>query len=441
MDHNGEMPPPRPSLFRSMRRKSSLSGKLNQLTSNPFTRRRTSNTISSSESSSSLRRRSRIPTPSFGSHTSSLFGGLRLSNGEDNESTETQRGNGKESQDRRLIRSSQKHSDLASGSTSSFFGNNNSGVLYPNEFLENPEASTAGKENESQSMLSTDSSRGIYLPSFFGAGHESNEDIKKAFRQKTETSEINNVPSAIESHIGESKEWTPVTKRSSRSIPPPLANAPFFRLHSARHSLAAVPQSSSQIPKDRESSVVIEERRLMAPINPPVPRSTTMNAVPNTSTARASSYQSSPQTPNFMRPTSSSAARSTEPSKPFKVFKPPPPLKIPRRKTTDMVGFGRHRERKNAFDEYALLESGTHPDFLPGNVPQVKSTDQPVAATTQPVAATAQPVAATDQPVATTISGELGHAAAVTIHDLLFHSSISLRSRGSSGLASQGIRS
>ncbi|KAL8760050.1 MAG: hypothetical protein Q9184_003445 [Pyrenodesmia sp. 2 TL-2023] len=149
------------------------------------------------------------------------------------------------------------------------------------------------------------------------------------------------------SHTGDSTKSTPATTRSSRSISERLANVPFFKLQSARHSLSAAvpPIHPSYSPRSKvgESSV-IKERRLMAPINPPLSRSTTMDMAPITSFTQSISHQASPRTPNFMRPTSSSAARRIESSKYFKP--PPPPLEITSSGKTEVMGFGQWRSQK-----------------------------------------------------------------------------------------------
>ncbi|KAI4159394.1 MAG: hypothetical protein L6R39_000372 [Caloplaca ligustica] len=284
-----------------------------------------------------------------------------------------------ESEDRRSILSSRRHSRLPSSSTSSFFGSNNLETLYPTLFLEEPEAGTADKENDSQSRIPNESFRGTNVrPHSF---YSLNEVLATSSQKPAEHSEIGEASTFTTSHMGESKETPSSTARTSRRVSTRLANATFFRLHTARHSLAAVPQSSPR-PRDCESGVVIEERRLMAPIDPPLPRNASMNAAHNTSTVQANPYQYSPRTPNFMHPTSTSAARRTEPSKPFKRFTPPAPLNLPLRDRTDMVDFGfhRHRERKNAFDEYAQLKK-THNSPLSEDEPQLTSNDQPVVIT------------------------------------------------------------
>ncbi|KAI4206843.1 MAG: hypothetical protein LQ346_000905 [Caloplaca aetnensis] len=349
MEHNTEVPPPRPSLSDTIRRKSSFSGKLNKLTSTAFGRRRESGVVASSEASSKSHRTSRIPTPSFGSRTSSLFGAMNLSNADVTDSSGAQRQHRDESKDRRSIlssRRSRRHSRLTSGSTSSFFGNSNPGTLYPREFLEHPEAATPGKENKDQGGAGATRSQGLRPPCLLYNPDEVHRGLgPDQAKQREPTSST---------HPENSTESTPTTTRSSRSISERLANAPFFKLQSARHSLAAplppIPPGYSPRSKDRESSV-IKERRLMAPIDPPLPRSTTMNIAPITSFTQVNSYQATPRTPNFMRPTSSSAARKIETSRNFK--SPPQPLRITSAGKTDVMGFGQWRSQKRLADAHA----------------------------------------------------------------------------------------
>ncbi|KAL8904335.1 MAG: hypothetical protein Q9207_003346 [Kuettlingeria erythrocarpa] len=348
MEHNTEMPPPRPSLSDTVRRKSSFSGKLNKLTSTAFGRRRASGVIASSEASSKSHRTSRIPTPSFDSRTSSLFGGVNLSNA-DVTDWGAQRKHHDDSKDRRSIlssRRSRRHSRLTSGSTSSFFGNSNPDTLYPREFLEHPEAAIAGKENKDQGGGGASRSQDLRPP---GMQYDLDEVLRGLGPDLAKQRELTS-----STYPGNNTESTPTTTRSSRSISQRLANAPFFKHHSARHSLAApilpIPPNYSPRSKDRETSV-IKERRLMAPINPPLPRSTTMNIAPITSFTQANSYQATPRTPNFMRPTSSSAARNIESSRHFK--SPPQPLRITSAGKTDVMGFGQWRNQKRLADAHA----------------------------------------------------------------------------------------
>ncbi|CAD6579060.1 MAG: hypothetical protein ASARMPRED_008941 [Alectoria sarmentosa] len=87
-----------------------------------------------------------------------------------------------------------------------------------------------------------------------------------------------------------------LTKRPRR-ISERLAQTPFF---SHQHQ-----QQSTLTPRNnRESSVKIEQRGLMQPVHPPLPRTNTIGNLAN-------SQQSSPHTPGFMRPTTSSARRSS----------------------------------------------------------------------------------------------------------------------------------
>ena len=86
------------------------------------------------------------------------------------------------------------------------------------------------------------------------------------------------------------------TKRP-RKISERLAQTPFFS-HQHQQQPAITPRSN------RESSVKIEQRGLMQPVHPPLPRSNTMGIL-------GQSPGSSPHTPGFMRPTTSSARRSS----------------------------------------------------------------------------------------------------------------------------------
>ncbi|KAL8945170.1 MAG: hypothetical protein Q9211_000322 [Gyalolechia sp. 1 TL-2023] len=186
-----------------------------------------------------------------------------------------------------------------------------------------------------------------------------------------------------------SEDATPTTAKNSRGVSDRLADSTVskFKFHSVRHTLAAIPQTRSPRSKSGESGVVIEERRLMAPIDPPLPRSTVIGLVPNTSSDFTSPYEISPRTPNFMRPTSSSAARRTQISKSFKA--PPPPLNLTGgSKTDDMFNsFGRHRERKRAQAQLGDrgISYGNHLGFLPAKGPQMMTTHKQNAVVGQPV--------------------------------------------------------
>lgn len=86
------------------------------------------------------------------------------------------------------------------------------------------------------------------------------------------------------------------TKRA-RKISERLAQTPFFS-HQPQQQNDSTPKRS------RESSIVIEHRGLMQPVHPPLPRS---NTIANPS----QSQRSPPHTPGFMRPTTSSARRTS----------------------------------------------------------------------------------------------------------------------------------
>ena len=92
----------------------------------------------------------------------------------------------------------------------------------------------------------------------------------------------------------------PTTPKHSRKISEKLASTPFFRRdHQHRTSFAAV---DSPKPKERRNSgTQIKHHGLMQPIPPPLPRSSTLGNLGQSSSAS--------NTPGFMRPTTSSAAR------------------------------------------------------------------------------------------------------------------------------------
>lgn len=86
------------------------------------------------------------------------------------------------------------------------------------------------------------------------------------------------------------------TKRG-RKISERLAQTPFFS-HQPQEQNDPTPK------RNRESSIIIEHRGLMQPVHPPLPRSNTIGNL-------SQSQQSSPHTPGFMRPTTSSARRTS----------------------------------------------------------------------------------------------------------------------------------
>ena len=369
MYHTTETTSQRQSLSECISRKSSFSERLNKLKSNPFSRRRTSSTLASSESLSGSRRKSYIPTPSFGSRTSSLFGDFKVKPADDTQSSKEQRNDRAGNRNRRSTLDSRRQSRQASESTSSFFGNQNSSTLYPKEFLEDPESRTGGKENEKRSLRHTESTHELCQLS---------EDLSQGSPQSllgrgSLAATIEESCSTDQGHlIGGVEDFTPTAPTTPRSISNRLANATVEKLHSVRHSLAAIPQSCSPKSKSYKSDALIQERRLMAPLNPPLPRSSTIGAVPNIASAFTSAHQSTSRTPSFMRPTSSSAARKSLPSKSFK--SPPPPLTLTSGAKTDMPGgFSQHRESKRAAVNPYL---GAHRSFYgPYTGPQMNVID------------------------------------------------------------------
>ncbi|KAL8729932.1 MAG: hypothetical protein Q9166_004377 [cf. Caloplaca sp. 2 TL-2023] len=360
MDESPEKTGQRPAIAESGFRKDSLSDKLNKLTNNAFSRRRTSNTDASSDSFNSLPRRSYIPTPSLGSRTSSLFGGLGLNDSDAVDSSGAQSNNRKGSQTRRSTASTGRYSHIVSDSTSSFFGNTSSGSVYPREFLEHPDAGTERKENRTRSTRPTEGSHSSQRQQ---AVYHQPPSSPQIGRESAEYSDTNEASSATAKRNGENENSTPGAMKRSRRISSRLTSTHFFKNHSVRHSIAAVTLTSPA--RSRESSVKIEERRLMAPINPPLLRSTTMGPL-NTPSVHSAQH-SSPRTPNFMRPTSSSAARRSEIPNSYKTA--PIPLKLPSgQHTADirMLSFGAHRECKRAA-KGAAMTLETSPQVLAQN--------------------------------------------------------------------------
>ncbi|KAL8801282.1 MAG: hypothetical protein Q9182_004547 [Xanthomendoza sp. 2 TL-2023] len=325
-------------------RKESLSDKLNKLTT--FSRRRTSGTVASSESSSSLPQRSYLPTPSFGSRTSSLFNGLGLSTTDLTDSLETQTRRRKESKTGRSTASAARYSHLVSESTSSFFGNTSSGPLYPREFLEIADADTQRKENKSRSLRLTD---GSHSSTSQQVNYQQPVSLPRTASDYDGSSKTNEASGTTVEWDRGSEISTVGTAKKSRRISSRFPGTSFFKNYSVRHSIAPAPPSSPSKAKDRESNIKIEERRLMAPINPPLPRSMTMGPL-NTQSLHSS--QSSSQTPHFMRPTSSSAARRSSVLSAYKT--PPPQLRLASgQRTADMPSFFRNRERRRTAGEAA----------------------------------------------------------------------------------------
>lgn len=112
-------------------------------------------------------------------------------------------------------------------------------------------------------------------------------------------STLNTFASKSTAPTSEDSPQPPIRKRS-RKISDRLAQTPFF---SHQHQ-QRVTESALTPRNNRESSVKIEQRGLMQPVHPPLPRSNTIGNL-------GQSQQSSPITPSFMRPTTSSARRSS----------------------------------------------------------------------------------------------------------------------------------
>ena len=96
----------------------------------------------------------------------------------------------------------------------------------------------------------------------------------------------------------------PLPVKRSRKISERLAQTPFFSLSNQYQNQQRVPTAPIIPQTRRESAVKIEQHGLMQPIHPPLPRSATMGNL-----GQSQGQQSSPHTPSYMRPTSSSAAR------------------------------------------------------------------------------------------------------------------------------------
>ncbi|KAL2048684.1 hypothetical protein N7G274_000596 [Stereocaulon virgatum] len=96
----------------------------------------------------------------------------------------------------------------------------------------------------------------------------------------------------------------PLPVKRSRKISERLAQTPFFSLSNQYQNQQRVPTAPITPKTRRESAVKIEQHGLMQPIHPPLPRSATMGNL-----GQGQGQQSSPHTPSYMRPTSSSAAR------------------------------------------------------------------------------------------------------------------------------------
>ncbi|KAL8715039.1 MAG: hypothetical protein Q9220_000996 [cf. Caloplaca sp. 1 TL-2023] len=352
-------------------RRPGLSEKFNKLTNNAFNRRRTSAIFPPTESSTHLHRISRIPTPSLGSRTSSLFSGLSLRATDDIDHSETEQNQGKTKQDTASpsASASTRRSHQVIGSTSSFFGNKNRQRLYPKEFLESSEADAGGKENRDRSLESVP---GLQNP------HNDGRHVSQYSTQLDSEAELNDLtqlPHVSLDGKKQSEDWKSSAKRKSSRISTHLAHTPFLKHRSVRHSIAAVPQEASSRPKEREFAIGIQERRLMAPIHPPLSQSRTFALLSSTSLT-ATPHSAPSHTPNFMRPTSSSAARRSDSARSRK--SPPAPLRLEGRRKSDLPGFSHHRKEEDTKNERRESQPPlprlpqryfTRPDLAPsGNV-------------------------------------------------------------------------
>ena len=118
------------------------------------------------------------------------------------------------------------------------------------------------------------------------------------------------------SSVNRSETTQPPPIKRPRKISERLAATPFFSLSSQQQRVPTAPIPTSQT--HRETTVKIETRGLMQPVAPPLPRSSTMGNL--------ATVYSSPQTPSYMRPTSSSAARRGSLTGSKQVNTPMPPI-------------------------------------------------------------------------------------------------------------------
>ena len=170
------------------------------------------------------------------------------------------------------------------------------------------------------------------------------------------------------SSVSRSETSQPPPIKRPRKISERLAATPFFNLSSQQQRVPTAPILTNPI--HRETTVKIETRGLMQPVAPPLPRSSTM--------AHLAIIYSSPQTPGYMRPTSSSAARrgSLTGSKQVNTPMPTitsrqPPLDSPtHRRRTPSSRFPVRKDSLPPAPTSKSVKTGRRYSMLPTPVPQ-----------------------------------------------------------------------
>ena len=173
------------------------------------------------------------------------------------------------------------------------------------------------------------------------------------------------------SSVSRSETTQPPPIKRPRKISERLAATPFFSLSSQQQRVPTAPIPISQT--HRETTIKIETRGLMQPVAPPLPRSSTI--------ANLATVYSSPQTPGYMRPTSSSAARrgSLTGSKQVNTPMPTitsrqPPLDSPtHRRRTPSSRFPVRKDSLPPAPSSKTVNTGRRYSMLPTPVPQNKN--------------------------------------------------------------------
>ncbi|KAL9586973.1 MAG: hypothetical protein Q9212_000575, partial [Teloschistes hypoglaucus] len=337
-----------PLLHETRGRLSSLSKKLNELTSNVFRHFRASSTVASPEDSSNVQPKSYLPNLSFGSRVSSLFGGLNIERAaDDTDSSQAKKEDSKEAGMEKTTPSSRRNSQLTCNSTSSFFGKNASGAMYPKEFLEKPDSTMWEKETANTSLRQGDNPQ----------SSQPSQISRRSYHQRgpqpslsgdleplgTEAGKVTEDISIAPNRHSISADLIPSTVKPSTQIPIHLTNNSFIKTPSARNRVASFPPIAPPKSTNPPSSTHIKEHRLMTPISPPHPRTNSLAAQFDTSPGQQD-HQPSLHIPNFTRPTSTSGARTTQVPRSHKP--PPAPLKLTGgNKTLNMTGFSAARAR------------------------------------------------------------------------------------------------